>query len=167
MISFLLPPLPALAGIQISSWGMCVPLFVCGCVYVCVYVLRISSCHISESGCFKWAMAMPCKQHSEKGSVFGSWVCTQSLYNGSRCKLPVVPVVHTYFVRGMVFPWDVSSKLMERRTAQVYVRASSSGHGGLGKPSEFCSSLGISFVSKWILFFESAYLFDNSRVFDS
>ena len=36
----------------------------------------------------------------------------------------------------MVFPWDISSKLMERRTAQVYVRASSSGHGGLGKPSE-------------------------------
>ena len=63
-------------------------------------------------------------------------MCTQSLYNGSRCKLPLVPVVHTYFVRGMVFPWDVSSKLMERRTAQVYVRASSSGHGGLGKPSE-------------------------------
>ena len=63
-------------------------------------------------------------------------MCTQSLYNGSRCKLPLVPVVHTYFVRGMVFPWDTSSKLMERRTAQVYVRASSSGHGGLGKPSE-------------------------------
>ena len=63
-------------------------------------------------------------------------MCTQSLYNGSRCKLPLVPVVHTYFVRGMVFPWDVSSKVMERRTAQVYVRASSSGHGGLGKPSE-------------------------------
>ena len=63
-------------------------------------------------------------------------MCTQSLYNGSRCKLPVVSVVHTCFVRGMVFPWDISSKLMERRTAQVYVRASSSGNGGLGKPSE-------------------------------
>ena len=63
-------------------------------------------------------------------------MCTQSLYNGSRCKLPVVPVVHTCFVRGMVFSWDISSKLMERRTTQVYVRASSSGHGGLGKPSE-------------------------------
>ena len=63
-------------------------------------------------------------------------MCTQSLYNGSRCKLPVVPMVHTCFVRGMVFSWDISSKLMERRTAQVYVRASSSGHGGLGKPSE-------------------------------
>ena len=59
-------------------------------------------------------------------------MCTQSLYNGSRCKLPV----HTCFVRGMVFPWGTSSKLMERRTTQVYVRASSSGHGGLGKPSE-------------------------------
>ena len=63
-------------------------------------------------------------------------MCTQSLYNESRCKLLVVPVVHTCLVRGMVFPWDISSKLMERRTAQVYVRASSSGHGGLGKPSE-------------------------------
>ena len=63
-------------------------------------------------------------------------MCTQSLYNGSRCKLPLVPVVHTCFVRGMVFPWDISSKLMERRTTQVYVRASCSGHGGLGKPSE-------------------------------
>ena len=81
-------------------------------------------------------MVMPCKQHSEKGSFFGSWVCTQSLYHGSRCKLPVVPVVHTCFVRGMVFPWDISSKLMERRTTQLYVGASSSGHGWLGKPSE-------------------------------
>ena len=81
-------------------------------------------------------MAMPCKQHSEKHSFFGSRVCTQSLYTGSRCKLPVVPMVHTCFVRGMVFPWDISSKLMERRTTQVYVRASSSGHGWLGKPSE-------------------------------
>ena len=63
-------------------------------------------------------------------------MCTQSLYNESRCKLLVVPVVHTCLVRGMVFPWDISSKLMERRTTQVYVRASCSGHGGLGKPSE-------------------------------
>ena len=60
----------------------------------------------------------------------------QSLYNGSRGKLPVVPVVHTCFVRGMVFPWDISSKLMEGRTTQVCVRAGSSGHAGLGKPSE-------------------------------
>ena len=81
-------------------------------------------------------MAMTCKQHSEKGSIFGSWVCTQSLYNGSRCKYPVVSVVHTCFVRGVVFPWDISSKLMERRTTQVYVRASSFGHGWLGKPIE-------------------------------
>ena len=88
-------------------------------------------------------MAMPCKEHSEKGSVFGSWVCTQSLYNGSRCKFPVVPVIHPCFLRGMVFPLDISSKLMERRTTQAYVRASSSGRGWLGKPSELLQAPGV------------------------
>ena len=37
---------------------------------------------------------------------------------------PFVPMVHTCFARGIVFPSDISSKLMERRTKQVYVRAS-------------------------------------------
>ena len=60
-------------------------------------------------------------------------MCTQSLYNGSRCKLPVVPMVHTCFVRGMA---SLGYQLTERRTTQVYVRASSSGHGGLGETSE-------------------------------
>ena len=60
-------------------------------------------------------------------------MCTQSLYNGSRCKLLVVPMVHTCFVRGMA---SLGYQLTERRTTQVYVRASSSGHGGLGETSE-------------------------------
>ena len=41
------------------------------------------------------------------------------------------------FCEGDGLPLGYRSKLMERRTAQVYVRASSSGHGGLGKPSEW------------------------------
>ena len=71
----------------------------------------------------------PCHANSAVNRVVSLGAeCAQSLYNGSRCKLPVVPVVHSCFVRGMVFPWDISSKLMEGRTTQVCVRASSSGH---------------------------------------
>ena len=71
----------------------------------------------------------PCHANSAVNRVVSLGAeCAQSLYNGSRGKLPVVPVVHSCFVRGMVFPWDISSKLMERRTTQVCVRASSSGH---------------------------------------
>lgn len=54
---------------------------------------------------------MPPKQRGEQGSVLGA-ECAQSLYNGSRAK-PAVPRVHTCFVRGMVFPWGISSKFME------------------------------------------------------
>ena len=40
------------------------------------------------------------------------------------------------FCEGNGLPLGYRSKLMERGTTQVYVRASCSGHGGLGKPRE-------------------------------
>ena len=152
MISFLLPPLPALAGVQSGSWGMCVHVFVCvyvfvcvcacmcvcvhACVCICVCVcvcVRVCVCLVflpaTEVSLDASSKQRPCHANSAVNRVVSLGAeCAQSLYNGSRGKLPVVPVVHTCFVRGMVFPWDISSKLMERRTTQVCVRASSSGH---------------------------------------
>ena len=126
MISFLLPPLPALAGVQISAWGMCVHVFVCACVRVCVRLVFLPATEVSlDASSKQW----PCHANSAVNRVVSLGAeYAQSLYNGSRGKLPVVPVVHTCFVRGMVFPWDISSKLMEGRTTQVCVRAGSSGH---------------------------------------
>lgn len=122
--------------------GVCVCFYVCACVCVLVCV-RVCACVCVRSCvCVRLVFLpatdvsldasskqWPCHANSAVNRVvsFGA-ECAQSLYNGSRCKLPVFPMVHTCFVRGMVFPWDISSKLMEGRTTQVCVRASSSGH---------------------------------------
>ena len=93
---------------------------------MCVRLVFLPATEVSlDASSKQW----PCHANSAVNRVVSLGAeCAQSLYNGSRGKLPVVPEVHTCFVRGMVFPWDISSKLMEGRTTQVCVRASSSGH---------------------------------------
>ena len=93
---------------------------------MCVRLVFLPATEVSlDASSKQW----PCHTNSAVNRVVSLGAeCAQSLYNGSRCKLPVVPVVHSCFVRGMVFPWDISSKLMEGRTTQACVRAGSSGH---------------------------------------
>ena len=101
---------------------------VCVCVRACVCV-RLVFLPATEVSLDASSKQWPCHANSAVNRVVSLGAeCAQSLYNGSRGKLPVVPVVHTCFVRGMVFPWDISSKLMEGRTTQACVRAGSSGH---------------------------------------
>ena len=101
---------------------------VCVCVRACVCV-RLVFLPATEVSLDASSKQWPCHANSAVNRVVSLGAeCAQSLYNGSRGKLPVVPVVHSCFVRGMVFPWDISSKLMEGRTTQACVRAGSSGH---------------------------------------
>ena len=107
---------------------VCVCARVCACVRacVCVCLVFLPATEVSLDASSK---QRPCHANSAVNRVVSLGAeCAQSLYNGSRGKLPVVPVVHSCFVRGMVFPWDISSKLMEGRTTQACVRAGSSGH---------------------------------------
>lgn len=131
--------------------GVCVCTCLCVCLYVCVCVLFVRVCarvRVCACVCVRTCVCVclvflpatevsldasskqwPCHANSAVNRVVSLGAeCAQSLYNGSRGKLPVVPVVHSCFVRGMVFPWDISSKLMEGRTTQACVRAGSSGH---------------------------------------
>ena len=113
---------------------------VCACVFVCERArvclcasARVCVCLVflpaTEVSLDSSSKQRPCHINRAVNRVVSLGAeCAQSLYNGSRCKLPVVPVVQTCFVRGMVFPWDISSKLMEGRTTQACVRAGSSGH---------------------------------------
>ena len=101
---------------------------VCVCVRACVCV-RLVFLPATEVSLDASSKQWPCHANSAVNRVVSLGAeYAQSLYNGSRGKLPVVPVVHSCFVRGMVFPWDISSKLMEGRTTQACVRAGSSGH---------------------------------------
>ena len=109
---------------------VCACVRACGCVCVrtcvCVCLVFLPATEVSLDASSE---QRPCHANSAVNRVVSLGAeCAQSLYNGSRCKLPVVPVVHSCFVRGMVFPWDISSKLMEGRTTQACVRAGSSGH---------------------------------------
>ena len=98
------------------------------CVRACVCA-RLVFLPATEVSLDASSKQRPCHANSAVNRVVSLGAeCAQSLYNGSRGKLPVVPVVHSCFVRGMVFPWDISSKLMEGRTTQACVRAGSSGH---------------------------------------
>ena len=106
----------------------CVRACVCVCVRtcVCVCLVFLPATEVSLDASSKQG---PCHANSAVNRVVSLGAeYAQSLYNGSRGKLPVVPAVHSCFGRGMVFPWGISSKLMEGRTTQVCVRASSSGH---------------------------------------
>ena len=112
----------------VCAMFVCVCARMCACVRACVCVCLVFL-PATEVSLDASSEQRPCHVNSAVNRVVSLGAeCAQSLYNGSRCKLPVVPVVHTCFVRGMVFPWGISSKLMEGRTTQVCVRASSSGH---------------------------------------
>ena len=112
----------------VCAMFVCVCARMCACVRacVCVCLVFLPATEVSLDASSK---QRPCHANSAVNRVVSLGAeCAQSLYNGSRGKLPVVPAVHSCFGRGMVFPWGISSKLMEGRTTQVCVRASSSGH---------------------------------------
>ena len=92
----------------VCAMFVCVCARMCACVRACVCVCLVFL-PATEVSLDASSEQRPCHANSAVNRVVSLGAeCAQSLYKGSRGKLPVVPVVHTCFVRGMVFPWDIS-----------------------------------------------------------